>query len=36
MTHYRKLDLSMFAADDDEDDLVIAPKAKVSSLSPPE
>jgi hypothetical protein len=28
MTHHRKIDLSMFR-DDDEDDLVIAPKAKV-------
>jgi hypothetical protein len=31
MTHHRKLDLSMFR-DDDEDDLIIAPKAKVLLL----
>jgi hypothetical protein len=31
MTHHRKIDLSMFR-DDDEDDLVIAPKAKVYPL----
>jgi hypothetical protein len=31
MTHHRKLDLSMFR-DDDEDDLIIAPKAKVGSV----
>jgi len=31
MTHHRKIDLSMFR-DDDEDDLVIAPKAKVNPL----
>jgi len=28
MTHHRKIDLSMFR-DDDEDDLIIAPKGKV-------
>lgn len=31
MTHHRKIDLSMFR-DEDEDDLVIAPKAKVNPL----
>jgi len=31
MTHHRKIDLSMFR-DDDEDDLVIAPKVKVNPL----
>jgi len=32
MTHHRKIDLSMFR-DDDEDDLIIAPKGKVHHLT---